>query len=381
MPDGRASFTDSPLAVQELLDYCLDFLHASAPDLKRCALVSRNWTKTSQLHLFSRITVGSVGYSYGDSSFLAAIRHRCRALCEVLSTTPRLRELVKSLQIHLDTIPLDTVTAFANLSFPSLQRIFVSGNWIPSSGVVIQELLSLDTLSAISISGNFRSLSEFTAVLSRCSPSITSLSFSSVRIPPSPVHALTVVDDDDPPDERRRIEIDALDLWWSSGIHDWLNSPECLFDFSNLKRLRLNENTSLPEWAAFAPAIPQIEHLQFQPQLNSPTVLDLAPFTNLQCVEIFIEFKDDVSSALETLATLAPSNKLRTIRFRLTHTSIPNAQSGADLDASLMMLPIPHLRAVELVYITTPVGGVAANLPLLNARKLVRVLRGASAYA
>ncbi|KAJ6482682.1 hypothetical protein C8R45DRAFT_306636 [Mycena sanguinolenta] len=377
MPGGPP-FNESPLAVQELLDYCLDFLHASPPDLKRCALVSRNWTKSSQVHLFSHLTVGSVGYSYGDSTFLAALRHRCRTLCEVLSATPRLRELVKSLQIHLDTIPLETVIAFANLSFPSLRRIFVSGNWMPSLGIIIQDLLSLDTLSAISISGNFRSLSEFTSVLSRCSPSVTALSFSSVRIPPS--SSPTTLSDDHPLAEMERIQIDALDLWWSSGIHDWLNSPECIFDFSNLKRLRLNENTSLPEWTAFAPSIPQVEHLQFQPQLTGPNV-DLAQFTNLNCLEIFIEFKDDVSSAVETLATLVPSNHLRTIRFRLSHTSIPNAYTGAELDKHIAMLPLPHLEAVELVYITPPSGNVAANLPLLNARKFVRVLRGVPAYA
>ncbi|KAF8151848.1 hypothetical protein K438DRAFT_1988143 [Mycena galopus ATCC 62051] len=362
------------LAVQELVDYCLDFLHDSPPDLTRCALVSRDWTKTSQMHLFSHLIIGSPGYSYGDSAFLAAARHRCRSLCQVLSTTPRLLRFVKSLQIQLDTIPFDALAALPNFSFPSLQRIVASGNWMPAASMIIQELLSLETLSTISISGNFPALSEFISVLSRCSATITDLSFCSVRIPPAGTTIHPMVDD-------RRIEIQALDLWWSSGIHDWLNSPECLFDFSNLTRLRLNENTSLPQWVAFAPSIPRVEHLQFQPQLNGVDAIDLAPFTNLKCVEVFIEFRNDVTSALETLATLSPSNQIETIRFRLTHTGIPNSDSGAEIDRQLIALPMPYLRAVELVYITSPLPSVVSNFPRLHARKLVRVLRGASAYA
>jgi hypothetical protein len=252
----------NPLAVQELIDYCLDFLHASAADLKRCALVSHCWTKTAQMHLFNRIVIGSPGYSYGDSTFLARAKTRCGLLYEVLASSPRLLGFVESLQIHLDTIPPDTLSSFANLSFTCLRRIFVSGNWMPASAIIIQELLSLGTLTAISISGNFASLSAFTNVLARCSTSVTSVSFCSVRTPPSGVHTSV---EGHPSD--RRIEIGALDLWWSSGIHDWLNSSQCPFDFSNLKRLRLNENTSLPQWTAFAPSIPGVEHLQFQPQM------------------------------------------------------------------------------------------------------------------
>ncbi|KAJ7867020.1 hypothetical protein B0H14DRAFT_3442146 [Mycena olivaceomarginata] len=193
---------------------------------------------------------------------------------------------------------------------------------MPASAIIIQELFSLSTLSAISISGNFGSLSAFVRVLSRCSTSITDVSFCSVRTPFNSLPSSIRHSSD------RTIEIKALDLWWSTDIHDWLNSAECLFDFSNLKRLRLNENTSLPHWAAFAPAIPRVEHLQFQPQRTGLNAIDLALFTSLKCVEIFIEFRDDVSSALDTLSTMAAANQIQTIRFRLTHSTMPTAESG-----------------------------------------------------
>jgi hypothetical protein len=130
---------------------------------------------------------------------------------------------------------------------------------MPASAIIIQELFSIGTLTAISMSGNFASIDSFTQVLSQCSTGIKFVSFSSVRTSPAlhPVMNRHVSD--------RRIEITGLDLWWSSNIHNWLNSPECIFDFSNLKRLRLNENTALPQWPAFAPSISGVEHLQFQP--------------------------------------------------------------------------------------------------------------------
>ncbi|KAJ7038427.1 hypothetical protein C8F04DRAFT_1089125 [Mycena alexandri] len=367
----------NPLAIQELIDYCIDFLYASAADLKRCALVSRYWTHTAQMHLFKQhVVIGSPGYSYGDSTFLAMARQRCRLLYGVLAASPGLLGFVEALKIHLDTTPPDTLRDFATLELPSLRRIVVFGNWMPAAGTIIEEFLGRGTLTTISISGNFSSLSAFTRILTRCSTSITDVSFCNVRVPTTGIHPSV---GNDLPD--RRIEIHALDLWWSSGIHEWLNSPHCCFEFSNLKRLRLNENITLPQWVAFAPSIPRIEYLQFQPQITGVKV-DLAPFSKLKRIEALIEFRDDISAALETLSTLTRPNQIEMIRFRLTHSSLPDLDSGAAIDKRLTALPIPNLRAVELVYLSSPSTNIGENLPLLNARRLVSVLRtGASEYS
>ncbi|KAJ7028818.1 hypothetical protein C8F04DRAFT_1118124 [Mycena alexandri] len=358
----------NPLAIQELIDYCIDFLYASAADLKRCALVSRYWTHTAQMHLFKQhVVIGSPGYSYGDSTFLAMARQRCRLLYGVLAASPGLLGFVEALKIHLDTTPPDTLRDFATLEFPSLRRIVVFGNWMPAAGTIIEEFLGRGTLTTISISGNFSSLSAFTRILTRCSTSITDVSFCNVRVPTTGNHPSV---GNDLPD--RRIEIHALDLWWSSGIHEWLNSPPCCFEFSNLKRLRLNENITLPQWVAFAPSIPRIEYLQFQPQIIASNFIysfgvkvDLAPFSKLKRIEALIEFRDDISAALETLSTLTRPNQIEMIRFRLTHNSLPDLES-----------------AVELVYLSSPSTNIGENLPLLNARRLVSVLRtGASEYS
>ncbi|KAJ7131329.1 hypothetical protein C8R44DRAFT_774671 [Mycena epipterygia] len=361
----------SPLALQELIDYCIDFLFASAADLKACALVSRSWTQTAQMHLFNHIVLGSPGYTYGETRLLALTRARCGRLFEAFASSPRLVGSIESLQIYLDTVPIDVLTTISQLPFIHLRRIVVSGNWADQDIILaIQELFSVGTLSELSISGNFYSLSQFRMLLAHCSTNITDVALCSIRITPA-IHPLVGLHPSD-----RRIVLNSLDLWWSGGIHDWLNSDDCPFDFSNLKRLRLNENTSLLHWPVFASCIPRIEHLQFQSHpISDSALIDLAPFTNLKSIEIYMEYKDDISPALATLSTMAPANQIHTIRLRLPHASIPNAALGAEIDTQLVALPMPLLNAVELVY-SSPLHGlpaVAENLPLLNARKLVRV--------
>ncbi|KAJ7488905.1 hypothetical protein FB451DRAFT_1552850 [Mycena latifolia] len=365
----------NPMAVQELVDYCIDFLFASAPDLKACALVSRSWTAAAQMHLFSCIVVGSPGYSYGQTTLPDLNRRRCHRLFEVLATSPRLIGWIESLEVHLDTLPHDILRAISMFPFVGLRRILVSGNWAARETILVtQDLFAFGTLTNLSIAGNFRSLSNFVEVLERCSPNIRDVSFGRVHIEPIAPNSLAVPHGLLPLD--RRIEIDSLDLWWSSTIHHWLNSPQCRFGFANLKRLRLNENTSLPQWTGFAPSIPGVEHLQFQPQVPGPSIIDLEPFASLKSIEIFLEYKDDVAPALETLSTIVPSNQIQTLRLRLPNPHLPDADVGAEMDRHILALPLSHLRAVELVY--GPLGSPprlpgAEILPLLSARKLVRV--------
>ncbi|KAJ6481439.1 hypothetical protein C8R47DRAFT_1322131 [Mycena vitilis] len=368
----------NPLAVQELLDYCLDFLHTSAPDLKRCSLVSRYWTPTAQKHLFNRLIIGSARYAYGDSKFLAGARERCNLLCAVLDTSPQILRLVESLQIHLDTIPLDVLTYFLTRSFPSLRSVSVSGNWMPITVSILRELLSRDGLTSISISGNFNSLSELTSLLERCAPSITGVCFSNVRTPP----AVIAIPESDHRRSMRRISVDALELAWSPTIRDWLNAPECPFEFSGLRRLRLHANADLPSWPAFTACIPHVEYLQFhvfQRHLSANPPVILRPFTALRTIEFFIEFFPDVASTLSILATLPSANRVEVVRFRFTQPAIPSKGSGPAIDAQLSEMPC--LRAVELVYMhpAVPVGGVETHLPSLYARRMVRVVR-AGAY-
>ncbi|KAJ7757253.1 hypothetical protein DFH07DRAFT_819677 [Mycena maculata] len=362
-----------PLVVQELVDYCIDFLHASPPDLKACAIVNRSWTHSAQIHLFNHIVIGAPGYTYGDKTCLATTRRRCRRLWELLNASRRHIEWIKSIQIHLDSTPPDTFTLFADLTFTHLRRVSVSGNWVEGTGVqTVQELLSVPTLTAISISGNFMSLSLFAHVLERCCANINDVSFCNIKISPAQNSLVDVGSSD------RRITIDSLDLWWSDNIHDWLNSPQCPFNFSNLRRLRLNENTSLPNWDAFVASVPRVEYLQFQPLTTDLGLskIDLASFTNLKCIEIFVEYKVDLSKTFAILSTMARPNHIQTIRFRFPHPSVLDADSGAKFDQQVLALPMPHLAAVELVYLEPTATYIADNFPRLNARRLLRIYHG-----
>ncbi|KAJ7087430.1 hypothetical protein C8R44DRAFT_30651 [Mycena epipterygia] len=111
----------SPLALQELIDYCIDFLFASAANLKACALVSRSWTQPAQMHLFNLIVLGSSGYTHGETGLLTLTRARCGRLFEAFASSPRLVGSIESLQIYLDTVAIDILTTISRLS------LFVSG--------------------------------------------------------------------------------------------------------------------------------------------------------------------------------------------------------------------------------------------------------------
>ncbi|KAJ7757248.1 hypothetical protein DFH07DRAFT_1060664 [Mycena maculata] len=362
----------NPLAVQELVDDCIDFLHDSPPDLKACALFGQSWASTAQMHLFNHIVIG-----FHISEEITTSRHQSRLLCAALAASPRLLRWVESLQIHLDTAPLETLMFLGKPYLERLRRIFIVGNRVSGLKVdAIQDLLSHTTLTTISISGAFPSLSDFLGIWTRCSTSIRDISFGSIRTwsAAGAMHPLT-----ESPPSNAKIQIDALTLWWwSDGIHDWLNSPRCLFAFSNLKRLCLNENTSLPRWAAFAPSIPHVEYLQFEPLVPG---LDLALFTNLKCISIFIgslEYRAEVAFVFTTLLTMSSSNRIETVRFQLSSLTVLDADRGAELDRRILALPLPHHKAVELFYFseTPPPDDITEKLPLLNARKLVRAVCG-----
>ncbi|KAJ7087421.1 hypothetical protein C8R44DRAFT_900586 [Mycena epipterygia] len=273
----------SPLALQELIDYSFDFLFqvASAADLKACALVSPSWTQTAQMHLFNHFVLGSPGYSYGETRLLAITRARCARLFEAFASSPRLVGSIDSLQIYLDTVPIDILTTISQLPFIRLRCI---GNWADQDIIhAIQELLSVGTLSELSISGNFYSLSQFRMLL---------------------------------------IPVSSARRW-----------PGTLQD--------------------------------------SPPFIDLALFTNLKAIEIYMQYRDDIFPALATLSTMAPANQIHTIRLRLPHASISDAALGAEIDTRLVAFPMPLLNAGELVYSSAlrQLITVAENLALLNARK------------
>ncbi|KAJ6466518.1 hypothetical protein DFH09DRAFT_1484505 [Mycena vulgaris] len=324
-------------------------------------------TPDLKTHLFNHVIIGSPRHSssYDQANGLSLTRQRCSRLFKVLNASPRLIWWIKSIKIYLDTVPPDVLNTISTFPFVRLRRIAVAGNWATRSVIdEIQEFLSLETLTKVSISGRFHSISDFTQVLKCCSPNIKDVSFRSVRLAASNANLL--------PHSDRRIEIDGLGLWWSHEIHDWLKSPQCPFDFANVRHLRLNENTSQTQWAAFAASVPHVEHLKFQPRMTGRSIIDLAPFTKLKSIGVFAEYKSDLSSALDVLSTTARPDRIYTLRLRLPHTNIPDADLGMAIDRRIVTL-LPHLAAVELVYGSEPPRRVAQNLPILSARKLVRV--------
>jgi hypothetical protein len=369
---------------QELVDYCIDFLHGSIPDLTACALVSRSWVHSAQFHIFSNLVLGTPGYTYGSTAPLATHRLRCSRLCELFAASPHFIRLIQRLDVFIDSIPPDSLAAIADVPFTHVKTISVAGNYIaPPIIPAIQQLLSLASLADIAISGNFRSADAFARVLARCSPHVVHVTFGNIRTPPGEPAASP------PPHgaQRPKIALEAFDIWWSDTIHAWLDA-QTIFDFSQLRRLALNDNVGLPRLPALAPAIAGIQHLQFHPrpvrtalassefifidiysQNFDLQTMDLAPFVALTSLEILIDKAWDVPIALRALATLPAGAPIHAITVRCDADA---PRCCGPFDVPLSALPNP-LRVVHFVCSAKTTEGIEGYFPALGARGLLRV--------
>ncbi|KAJ7434912.1 hypothetical protein B0H11DRAFT_2116026 [Mycena galericulata] len=361
----------TPFAVQELVDYCIDFLHTCTPELKACALVSRSWSPAAQMHLFNCISIGFGVITTPDD--LETIIRRWHCVCEVLSTSAKHREWVDSLEVDLHTASPDILIALSDLYFPRIRRIYTACKWSASeTTTAIQKLFSHQTLSQVELYGSFDSLLGFTQIFENCSRHIKTVSFWQVYIGSnSSIEHL-------PPCETK-IPIEVLSLLQSDTIHHWLNSPQCPFEFSTLKHLALDlESASVLDQPAISGILPRTERLSIQrpfPTENVTTTISLVPFTNLTYLEL-ANPSDEFSWALQILSTLPRTNRVEIIRFPAPDTRFPDGQSGPEVDKLVLALRSPHLRAVELLYppnAPPPVPAPEEHLLLLKALNLVRV--------
>ncbi|KAJ7757240.1 hypothetical protein DFH07DRAFT_940524 [Mycena maculata] len=333
----------SPLGIQELVDYCIDFLHASHPDLKACSLVSRSWTPTAQMHLFRHICIDQTPFSTNDpsvdSNTLKALADRWPCLCEVLVSSARHRRWIEVIEICPQTTPRDILITLSKLPLPGIRRINIMGpDWTHSPASLInaaQKLLRHPTLTGITLFGEFESpWDSWRSWSTAPQTSKPSLSVPSICGKSPQSHTCLALN------ERNRA-LDVLTL------------------------------------SVLAPAIPRIESLSVELQSTHPTSISLASFTNLKCLELIVLLAD-AARVLDILPTLPRPNRIETIQFYADDTTFPGPQSGPEIDRQIVTA---HLKAVELIYYTsTHTLDLAECFPLLNSRGLVRVRYPRSRY-
>ncbi|KAJ7368579.1 hypothetical protein DFH08DRAFT_831744 [Mycena albidolilacea] len=235
------------LLPQELVDECL--LHLSEENhLKACALVCRSWSHSAQRALFKDVFV----VVPKDSNVPHLIRH--------------IRSLYLGQGLKVDLRAFQKV---CNIPFTHLEDVYID-NWCalaPQSGVALQQLLSLSTLSRVHMQCTFDST--FLSIWDRCSLNVrhVSLFCRNYDFPDSSGHT--------PPHSSARIVVESLQLCGAEAGFGWLKQGHSPLDLSRLVVLSVTA-ASVLRWSRMAPAFQTIQALDVP---HSDT-LDLSLFPN-----------------------------------------------------------------------------------------------------
>ncbi|KAJ7697203.1 hypothetical protein B0H17DRAFT_1265722 [Mycena rosella] len=199
----------SPFSVQELLDHSIGCLHDSTSDLRACALVSR--------------------------SCCAAVERRWSSLREILHASHHLTRHIRRLSLAQYAVAPETFLEICNFPFTHLEAVAIDvlGSLSLPQGKAIRQLFSFPTLNCVLLSCDGAECSDYMHIWGLCLPNIRSLeltgdiSSSGTSFPPPISHHP------------------------SSSIH--------------LESLRIRDldNIGAVRWAKIAPALPNIEVLEF----------------------------------------------------------------------------------------------------------------------
>ncbi|KAJ7633125.1 hypothetical protein FB45DRAFT_522677 [Roridomyces roridus] len=365
-----------PLEIQELVDHCIDFLHDSRRDLKRCALVCRAWLYPAQFHLFRN-------WTFLDT---AADQHRRVAQLDRMPMSPGVLRLVVRLQAQLQYVYRPQFSAFLP-QFTKLQELRIGGVYLPSSStywmsmMTVKRLLSIPSIQRVELYCTFHHLAPFLRLWEGCSDNIQHLALGRVIItgraddwviPSSLVRRTS------------RIRLETLVISYGAFIRRWVAADACPFDFSRLTKLtlRMVEHVGAFKWGPLSGSLATIEELdltmiQQMPRAGPPPHIDLSQFKRLRILALRSFDSETTVNILDTLSTVHPHNRILISRISL-FPSLLTIEALTRLDTLLTTLPLLELVEVKLgwawtseVYRLT----VAEDyLPLLRSRYLLTVV-------
>ncbi|KAF7337869.1 NmrA domain-containing protein [Mycena venus] len=356
----------NPLDVQELVEYCFDFLHGSKSDLKACALVCRGWVYAAQSQLFAKMDICD---SMVD-------QHRRVAQLLEISQSPHILALVSRLEINLHYLASESFLG-AITQFTRLKEVRISGNSMASTpgtaSLAVGALLSLTTVQRVELHCAFPTPSAFLQIWGGCSENVKHLELGSVHVndfeydwASSPVLL------------RSKVKLASLRVLYGDFILPWLTTDACPFAFSQLTSLTvcaLKEH--LIDWSVFQPKM--IERLEIGSNaIQKP--INLGPFTRLRHLVLQVHGPRNLAIALTVLATIPPANHISRITLDCTYPS--QSDIFTRLDDLLFGMPLPELVEVEFFTeyrnVEEP---VKQALPKLHACGLLGVKSWGSAYA
>ncbi|KAJ7662557.1 hypothetical protein DFH06DRAFT_1396626 [Mycena polygramma] len=319
----------SPFAVQDLVDYLMDFLCHSKADLKTCALVCRSWLYPAQSHLFRRISI-ILHSELGDMDVWPRL----------LYASPHLHRHIRQLELCFRTAQGSAarVSEVCDFPFTHLEWVWCTyvGDLSAQNAVALRQLFGLPTLRHV-----------------KC------------KLPASPDHHHIP----------KPIVLASLSVQNFTTLT--LNRRLLLlmqpFTVSNLKALSIMAGSV--EWPDVAPAMDTLEILEIHSE-SDHTNFDLNAFPKIHLLRIRVAPAATTNFIaadryMGLLFSIARALHLRTV-IQL-HCGEPQLSAiCATFDQALATL---RGLAVEIVFSLTQKAPLAALFPKLSAKKCFVVHR------
>ncbi|KAJ7029374.1 hypothetical protein C8F04DRAFT_42588 [Mycena alexandri] len=326
----------NPFDVPELVEYCVDFLHDSRPDLEACALVSRAWVYASQYHIFSTTSWESMLNQHQQISRISEI-----------SALPHILALISRLEINVYYLGQSDSFSGVISWLTRLKAVRISGNSVPSTPqialVAIRALIGLPTVECVELYCSFESPAAFIQIWDGCSENIRHLFLGNIRVKDSEYDwvsspALKF---------RRKLALDSLYISYGNFVTPWLVTDACPFDFSHLTTLSVCEHVHILRWRVFSRA--QLTLKRFRIWLSEPPtlsldILDLGPFKQLQHLTIIARSVTSLRMAIIVLSSLPTDSRLTSLEIEC----VSRRETLSHLDDLLFGMPLSELQKVNI---------------------------------
>ncbi|KAJ6566880.1 hypothetical protein B0H19DRAFT_1374268 [Mycena capillaripes] len=326
----------NPLAIQELVNHCIDFLCDSMPDLMACALVSCSWLHQAQSHIFREISIA------------IADRKRFKAetlwgrLQQALQKSPHLIRHIRRLNIRLGDARLSLLSQICNFPFTYLEHAHsvFRGKLDLQAALSLQQLLSLPTPRILNLTADW-------------------------PLPDFPDR-----------DIEAAIPLASLMISTAGSLDHRLLSALRLFTVTHLKALMIQTFWDI-RWHGLAPALNTIEILSIIVQRNHMG-LDLSQFPRLSVLRIvlragtmsWLDGGAQADRVVAILSTIRPEHRIHTVVITMYRMCSILSDTGGVLDDMLFSLCLPIELQVWVDYTAT----AAACLPRLRANHMLRVV-------
>ncbi|KAJ6518496.1 hypothetical protein DFH09DRAFT_1194268 [Mycena vulgaris] len=368
---------ESVFSTQELCDHIAH--HIAVDDsphdtLKSTALVCQALCISTQSQIFRHVILNPfhAGADSRNRDFEATV-YAVRRLAGIVTTSPHLLRLIHSLNVLADAAVLRPLSG---IDFPVLQKIalnFFNGQF-PSAGILhfARDFIALPSICEVEIINLTMDQNQGSNVLAtlfeRCTRELEAITFSNVSAPSSSDNTCA------PRSREQRAKIKRLQVDGSDEVEDWLISPSCPFNLTELVEVTVQQDSGNPAlWQVLTSARLSITRLRIFGDIAQE--IDLSKFPALTLLEL-------PCFTSEAISGLNPDNYLETLILHLDVFAFgPQHESFtfSETDTLVANSRLPALRQVGVRIsgrstLRYDIDSVQPHFPKLAAKGLLTVI-------